>query len=289
MSNAAITPGAADPLQAIRQRFAPLTRALLDHEVYSKLTSIHALRIFVQHHCFAVWDFMSLLKTLQGRLTCVTAPWTPPKNREGARLINEIVVAEESDQVAAGDAHSSHFELYLDAMREIGADTSIISSFVDSVATDKSWQGALADARIHPSIARFVERTMSLCAEGDDWEVATDFVLGREKLIPDMFRQVTAALTANADMSTDSLSYYLDRHIELDEDEHGPAGARLLSSLCQSDTARWNAVERVARQALQARIELWDGVVMCIDELGDPVEDVARVSVVPRGPQSGER
>ena len=245
----------------------PLARTVLEHDVYAKLTSLHALRVFVEHHCFAVWDFMSLLKTLQRRLTCVEVPWTPPANREAARLVNEIVVAEESDRLAGGDAHASHFELYLDAMREVGADTSTIEAFLNALTTGATWQVALAGTPVHASVSHFVARTLTLCDQGEDWEVAADFVLGRENLIPDMFREVSAALAAGEGLPTESLTYYLDRHVELDEQEHGPAGAKLLFSLCGEAAERWAAVERGARQALLARAALWDGVGVCIEDL----------------------
>ncbi len=262
-----IHPHAAEPLPAIRKRLAPVARSVLEHDVYTKLTSLRALRVFVEHHCFAVWDFMSLLKTLQRRLTCVEVPWMPPANREGARLVNEIVVAEESDCLASGDAHASHFELYLDAMREVRADTSTVEAFLDALATGATWQLALAGTPVHASVRQFVARTLALCDRGEIWEVAADFVLGRENLIPDMFREVSAALAAGEGLPTESLTYYLDRHVELDEQEHGPAGAKLLFSLCGEAAERWAAVERGARQALLARAALWDGVVVCIEDL----------------------
>ena len=80
---------------------------VLSHRVYQTLDSIDDVAIFMQSHVFAVWDFMSLLKVLQQRLTCVNVPWVPSGPTESRRLINEIVLVEESDEL--GDGYISHF------------------------------------------------------------------------------------------------------------------------------------------------------------------------------------
>ena len=82
----------------------------------------------MEYHVYAVWDFMSLLKALQIELTCTTLPWKPVGDTKIRRLINSIVLEEESDVDADGNP-SSHYEMYLDAMIECGADTKKIESF----------------------------------------------------------------------------------------------------------------------------------------------------------------
>ena len=72
-------------------------KELLNHSLYSNIKTIDDLRDFVEIHIFAVWDFMSLLKSLQTKLTCVSTPWLPNGNSQTAYLINEIVLAEETD------------------------------------------------------------------------------------------------------------------------------------------------------------------------------------------------
>ena len=248
---------ALDRIAAVRSDLAPLRERLLSHPVYHRLVDLSSLRAFCSHHVFAVWDFMSLLKTLQGRLTTTRFPWVPPAHREAARLINEIVVGEESDLDPSG-GHCSHYELYLEAAQQLGAPTAPVEAFVMDIASGTPWADALDRLEVAAEVRAFVARTLQLCETGTTWEVAADFVLGRENLIPDMFGAMSLEIARNAGVPCGVLEYYLERHIELDGDEHGPASERILSSLCGDDDQRWADVARVATEALTARISLWD-------------------------------
>jgi hypothetical protein len=124
-------------LERLRRRLAPLEDALLGHPVYRVINSLAALRLFMEHHVFAVWDFMSLLKALQARLCCVGVPWLPATDSQATRFINEIVLAEESDEDSQG-GYLSHFGLYLRAMTRCGADTKTIDSFLGEIRKGSS-------------------------------------------------------------------------------------------------------------------------------------------------------
>src|SRR5437899_9742913 len=95
-----------------------LRAALLDHPLYAQVASVADLRRFMEDHVFAVWDFMSLLKRLQQDMTCIRVPWFPTDNAKAARLINDIVIGEETD-VDPDGSYVSHLALYLRAMVEI--------------------------------------------------------------------------------------------------------------------------------------------------------------------------
>ena len=97
-------------------RLGSLRAALLDHPLYANVASIADLRRFMEDHVFAVWDFMSLLKRLQQDVTCTRVPWFPADNARAARLINDIVIGEETD-VDHDGTYVSHLDLYLRAMR----------------------------------------------------------------------------------------------------------------------------------------------------------------------------
>jgi hypothetical protein len=252
---------APDPYAALEAELAPARASLLAHPVYRAVRDRAGLGVFMGAHVFAVWDFMSLLKSLQHRLTGVSVPWTPPRSRTAARLVNEIVLAEESDEVTSG-VTMSHFELYLDAMRELAFDTTPVTSFVGAIEARVPFGQALAAASTAPYVKQFVEGTLALATDGAVEAIAASFLFGREDLVPAMFRRLLPEVAGARDGV--SLRRYLERHIEVDEGAHGPAARTLLVDLCGDDAACWKRASHAARTALAARLSLWDGVVRAL-------------------------
>ncbi len=245
--------------QSIEEKIEPLRQSLLNHQVYQKLDDLQALQIFMQYHAFAVWDFMLLLKSLQHSLCPSGLPWLPPTNRLGARLVNEIVLAEESDIDPSG-LPASHFDLYLNAMQTAGASTAAIRSFVDQVRSGGRPAEVLKQQNIPAPISQFVLRTIEIAQSGDVCQIASAFLFGREDLLPDIFSKIVNRLNSDSDGKLDAFHYYLQRHIELDGDHHGPLAQQLLTQLCGDDPMNWKLAENVATQALEARLALWDGI-----------------------------
>ena len=246
-------------IERIRTRLAPLRSALLDHPLYAGIDGLPALRRFMGHHVFAVWDFMSLLKALQGRLCCVGVPWLPPADPAACRLVNEIVLGEESDEDGRG-GHASHFTLYLDAMRGCGADTSRIGRALEQIRAGRSVAEALEETGAPGAVRRFVGQTFDVIESGDVPAIASAFAFGREDLLPDVFRRIVGELDAASEEGLKAFRYYLDRHIALDGGEHGPMAERLVADLCGDDPARWRSAESAAVRSLEARLALWDAV-----------------------------
>ena len=180
-------------LQDLQRRIAPLRQSLLEHPLYADLERPAALRQFMQLHVFAVWDFMSLLKTLQRRISSVSVPWLPGEHSSEARLINEIVLAEESDEDGRG-GFASHFELYHRAMRRFGADTSQLDRFIARLRAGDSLAEAIARAELAEPVRRFVGHTFAVIERGNLCEIAAAFTFGREDLLPDVFRRIVERL-----------------------------------------------------------------------------------------------
>ncbi|MDJ0534198.1 MAG: DUF3050 domain-containing protein [Xenococcaceae cyanobacterium MO_207.B15] len=238
--------------------------ALYLHPVYQQVNNPVSLKIFMESHVFAVWDFMTLLKTLQRRLTGMDLPWLPPQDILSARLVNEIVLAEETDEVAPGH-YLSHFHLYLAAMEEVGASTQQICNFISNLKKGSSAPEALALLSLSESTKSFVLHTLA-AAQGRTHEVAAVFLLGREDIIPKIFQQIIDQLENSQNFSTNSFMLYLKRHTELDEKYHAPMGQKLLKNLCGSDSVKWHQAFLAAQKALQARKLLWDGITQSIQE-----------------------
>ena len=247
-------------IQRIERELSPLRDKLIHHELYKNINSTQDLRIFMQHHVYAVWDFMSLAKFLQRELTCVEVPWVPVKDVVSARMINEIICGEETD-VDRNGAPVSHFELYLQAMQSAGASTSQVSDFIDHIRDGLNPLGVARALNVHESIYTFLEYTFRVINEGKLHEVAAAFTWGREDLIPDMFTSIVKDVNNREAGRLDDFIYYLERHIELDADEHGPMAMKMIEKLCGQDENKWADCLNAANSALQTRLDLWNGIV----------------------------
>jgi hypothetical protein len=251
-------PNQSEQLQALTERLRPLYGSLAGHPLYGAFETVEDLHVFMEAHVFAVWDFMSLLKTLQRGLTCVDVPWIPSRFAASRRLVNEIVTGEESDMY--GTEAVSHFELYLRAMRECGASTAAIEGLLHSLHQGAGWDHALRMSSAPEAAQRFVQTTFSTIESGKLHAIAAAFTFGREDLIPDMFRGFIRDQNEHLHGRLELMRWYMERHIEVDGEEHGPMALQMVAELCDDDAIKWQEAGEAAELALRARIALWDGI-----------------------------
>lgn len=249
-------------IDRLKKGVEPARRAVIGHPLYRSLDSLDRVATFMEHHAFAVWDFMSLLKTLQRRLTCVQVPWVPTGPTGSRRLINDIVLVEESDEL--GDGFISHFELYLNGMAQAGADTGPIDRFIELLREGEPVLSSLKLAGAPEPSAEFVTRTWEFIDQAPVHCQAAAFAFGREDLIPDMFDQV-AALNRDLGDRLSTFVDYLRRHIQVDAEEHTPMAMQMLADLCGDYPDKWLQCEETVNTALAARTKLWDGILAALN------------------------
>jgi hypothetical protein len=243
----------------LQSAIEPYRAQIVSHPVYQQIKDLEDLQVFMQHHVFAVWDFMSLLKSLQRNLTCVDLPWVPVGTASTRYLINEIVTGEESDVDQHGK-RLSHFELYLESMEQAGCDTTVIHQFIKAIRAGVSIPDALTQAAVPESVAAFINNTFETIHTGKAHVQAAVFTFGREDLIPDMFISFIQELKKQFPDKVDIFQYYIERHIEVDGDHHAHLAYAMTEELCGDDAAKWEEATQYVIGALQARIGLWDGV-----------------------------
>ena len=242
---------------------ASFKQSLNHHPVYAAVRSEQDLRCFMEHHVYSVWDFMSLVKYLQSVIAPSSYPWLHQGDASVRRFINELVLEEESDEGLEPGTFSSHFQLYQLAMSEIGADVTLSNRFVESVS-DKGVSQALETVEIPAPSKRFTTKTFEFIRSDKPHRVAAALALGREHIIPGMFRSILSQMGVS-EQQAPAFHYYLNRHVHLDEGSHAPLSLRLLNQLCADDDEKTQEAITAAREAIQARIEFWDGVLEAIE------------------------
>lgn len=248
-------------IDSIKLSLEPLHQQLRTHRLYAAIKTLDDLIIFMNHHVFSVWDFMNLLKTLQSQLTCTTIPWKPVLYPENARLINEIVLEEESD-VIDGNV-TSHFGFYLSALTALHPNNGI-KEFLVHLESGHSYSDLITLPNVPAGARPFLETTYHII-QGPLIGVASAFTFGRESLIPTLFQQIVDQAEVVQNPQLKKFIDYLERHIELDGDVHSKLSEKMVENLCQTDDELAIAIE-AARKALVARIELWDRILLCIED-----------------------
>lgn len=243
----------------------PLKQKLGNHPIFERINSIEELKVFMEHHVFAVWDFMSLLKKLQKDLVPSGSPWVPNPNGNLVRFINEIVMEEESDQAYSNGAeisYTSHYQIYLDAMTEVGASTERITRFVEMVKSE-GIKSAMQKIDLPEPSRLFMSHTFKLIDEGKSHEIASSFAIGRESIVPLMFQRILDQSRLEDDQ-VPVFRYYLVRHAELDGDHHGPMAHKLLENMSAGDRKIQQEIIDQARKSIEQRIFFWDGVLAAL-------------------------
>ena len=242
----------------IKTAIEPLRQQIIHHKLYAAIKDIDDLKVFMKYHVYAVWDFMSLLKALQNNLTCTSIPWYPKGSADTRFLINEIVVGEESDVDLHGN-RKSHFELYLDAMHQCGADTSRIEKFTKTLVDGGDFEAAYHASDTPEEARNFVDFTFKVIGSNKDYLQAAIFTFGREDLIPGMFLSIVNDIHKNFPDSISIFKYYLERHIEVDGDHHSHLALEMTAQLCGNSAELWQEAEKATIESLHRRISLWDG------------------------------
>lgn len=249
------------------ERIRPLLQQLSNHPIYAAICDLDDLRVFMTHHVFLVWDFMSLIKYMQRQVAPIQVPWIPQGDPALRHFINQLVLEQESDIVPTPDgslSYCSQFEFYCQAMNEIGADGDLPRRFLALVVGQGIEQALNSD--LVPAPARdFTRATFRVIQEDRPHVVAATLAVGRENLIPGMFSEILKHIALGPERAP-AFHYYLNRHIYLDDDSRGSLSMQLVTTLCGSDPLRLKEAQAAAEAALSDRIRFWDGVLEAIEQ-----------------------
>ncbi|WP_193510801.1 DUF3050 domain-containing protein [Christiangramia fulva] len=247
-------------IKELNASLEPLTKKLIEHPLYQKIETPKQLQIFMEHHVFAVWDFMSLLTALQELLTKTTSPWLPLGNAELRYLINKMVLAEETDINKLGK-RQSHFEMYLDAMADAGAKKQKIEDFLLQVNHGTDIFLIIAASKLPVSIKQFLKNTFDVVYSHEPHKIAAAFTFGREGIISPQFPSIIENVQKNfPEEDFGLLKYYFDRHLELHGNKNDTPAFKMVEELCGRDLDKCASAKNTAEMVLKSRLDLWNGI-----------------------------
>lgn len=236
-----------------------LKNSVIHHPVINAIQTPRDLQIFMQHHIICVFDFMSLVKSLQQKLASNTNCWLPSGNRNITRFINEIMLDEESDMAPDGKP-LSHFEWYLHAMAETGADATPIIQLIEKLERQISMTEALQKSSLPQAAVNHCQIIQEICAQPVD-VVANVFYHSRESIIPAMFHNIVAVIEQHQ-LDCPWLKSYLERHMACDSEVHGPMAKQMVDYLNKPQHRQ--TYEHWISQALSARLALYEAAILAI-------------------------
>ena len=155
--------------------------------------------------------------------------------------------------------------MYLDAMDQIGAEKEDIEIFIIDIKSGKKINPTIHGLSIDHAVKDFLQFSFEIINTEKSHQIASAFTYGREDIIPDMFISILKELDPENNRYS-KLKYYLDRHIEIDGNLHGPLAQKMLVELCNDNQNKWDEVYTVAKNCLQYRIKLWDSILKQIEK-----------------------
>ncbi|WP_317899879.1 DUF3050 domain-containing protein [Aurantibacillus circumpalustris] len=231
---------------------------LASHPLYDHMSSLDDLRIFMAYHVFAVWDFMSVLKVLQQQLTYMHIPWVPEGCPDTRYLINQIVLEEESDLDNEGK-RTSHFELYLNAMKQAGADTSAIDRLITNLKSGNGFPLALAESKLPDAARSFIKNTIETSISSNKIHAqAAVFTFGRREFLPIELKNLVVKLSQEDPESLSIMKYYIDLHPK--KEDQLQLAIQMTVDLCGEDDEKWIVATNAITRTLDARIKLHDAI-----------------------------
>lgn len=233
--------------------------------VGDSMRSLTDVRTFMEHHVFAVWDFMCLIKTLQHAIVPSATIWLPQPHAKVGRFINEVILGEETD-IGLDGQPISHYDMYTAAMKEVGANTKPVLTFIEGLQTEGLHMiRPLMEENLPEAAETFCRTTLDFVGTHQSHIIASAFAFGRETVIPSMFVGIVEQLDAN-EINAPMFKYYLERHIEVDGEEHGPISLAMIEELCEGDPKKYAEAESTALAAIRYRYQFWDAVHLAILE-----------------------
>ncbi|CAG9319831.1 unnamed protein product [Blepharisma stoltei] len=250
-------------------KLKPLRTDLVSAYSSIKLESLPATRVYMKNFIYQAWAVISTLKALRSKLSPSTVPWYPPEDENSVRYINEILLDEETDVAGQPQQYSSHYNLFIKAMREANGFSEPMETLVTDLRQGMAWDKAFIKNKdqykhiISPSTFKYVENEIGIAMNGDLHQIAGFFFLGREETVPDLFSGFVKSLNEK-EVNAPLFKSYIQRHIDLDGDLHAPLGEKITQRVCKEDPKMWKEVYEAGKLGITDDLNFAKGVTKMI-------------------------
>lgn len=243
-----------------------LKSELAAHCLYTKLQHMEDIHIFMEHHVFAVWDFMSLAKALQLHLDATQVIEKQTDNSKILGFVNGILTGGETDPNKK-EIVLSHLEMYLELMDEIGANTTNIKKLIASSAAGLDIHEAMQIAQLTDEQQRILNFTQTIIATNEIHKIAVAATLVPEGMISNRFLKILKETEERDNLLVPKFKNYLNRYKAIDGNDYGLLSLEMVTHFCDSDGKKWVDILDIAMKTLSHRIYLWDAIVDEIDQM----------------------
>jgi hypothetical protein len=246
--------------EELREQLPPIIDEVENHDVFDHVDTVEDARIFLNHYCFAAWDFQILVEAYRqpeqasNPLDCL--PPVPPSPDSGGL----------ADQIAYNPQYGEYIdpthEIVGKLMDFIDADVGRFHDFTLDLQDREVRLGvALQENDVPPESREHIRTTVSIVHTQNLPRIVGALALGRRDIIPIEFaKQLKHRHIESSPHRIEVKGRYLDiaRGIEVDNLLHVD---RLLSDprLPEDDGWREEALQGAAKM-LMARRELLNGI-----------------------------
>lgn len=225
---------------------------LEENEIYKLIDSDEKLRLYMEQQVACVWFYQILLKNITRDILSMTRSIDCRSTKELMQISCALIMEEELDDVLDGEI-TSHLELFLESMYEVGCNMKPFLSFMESFEEGLSLEKAVEESLFCQSTKRYLLNSLTILDLSLHEKASALFYEG-EPYIPDDF---LSYLNTYHGEKVANLVLYYERHIEgLKKPGYSSTG-RMIEILCESSSERFCEAESVAEKVMKNRISLW--------------------------------
>ncbi len=246
-------------IESFLQTVQPLRKQIVHHDIFQQLDSLEHLQLFMESHAFVVWEDLSIVRAFQKSKNKDFVPWALRENAAQMRSLYATLLLAEADLDMEGKPQN-HLDLYIQAMEEVGANTSKIGLLMRYLEQGVPWVDAVSSLRINPRYKEGIIHLLRHLELAEAHHLYALFGFARLHQIPPLLEATALDLAEQHPEHVATFVYYLEQarqYMCLQEDV---LMAQMLTEQCGQDKEKWDSCTRLVAEVLQWRIKVLDSI-----------------------------